>query len=137
MKDYESDKEDKYITYLGTNNLYGWAMTQYLPYGTFTWLSKIEIDEFDLNLVKENRSVGYITEAHLQYPSELHDLYNDYPVAPEKLEISEDMLSKYCSDIADKYGIKTGGVHKLVPNLGNKKNMLFITKIFDCICHQE
>ena len=30
------------------------------------------------------------------------------------------MLSKYCSDIANKYGIKVGGVHKLVPNLGNK-----------------
>ena len=47
---------------------------------------------------------------------------NDYPLAPEKLEISQNMLSKYCSDIADKYGIKIGGVNKLVPNLGNKKN---------------
>ena len=30
------------------------------------------------------------------------------------------MLSQYCSDIAKKYGIKVGGVNKLVPNLGNK-----------------
>ena len=30
------------------------------------------------------------------------------------------MLSKYCSNIADKYGIKIGGVNKLVPNIGNK-----------------
>ena len=30
------------------------------------------------------------------------------------------MLSKYCSDIADEYGIKIGGVNKLVPNLTNK-----------------
>ena len=30
------------------------------------------------------------------------------------------MLSKYCSDIADKYGIKVGGVNKLVPDLKNK-----------------
>ena len=30
------------------------------------------------------------------------------------------MLSKYCSDIADEYGIKIGGANKLVPNLGNK-----------------
>ena len=30
------------------------------------------------------------------------------------------MLSKYCIDIADKYGIKVGGVNKLVPNLGEK-----------------
>ena len=120
MKDYESDKEDEFIIYLDANNLYGWAMTQYLPYGGFKWLSKKEIDEFDLNLIKENSSTGYILEVDLEYPSELHDFHNDYPVAREKLEISQDMLSKYCFDIADKYGIKIGGVNKLVPNLRNK-----------------
>ena len=30
------------------------------------------------------------------------------------------MLSKYCSDIANKYGIKVGGMNKLVPNLRDK-----------------
>ena len=30
------------------------------------------------------------------------------------------MLSKYFKDIADCYGIKVGGVKKLIPNLGNK-----------------
>ena len=43
-----------------------------------------------------------------------------YPLAPEKLEISQNMLSKYSSNIANKYGIKIGRVNKLVPNLGNK-----------------
>ena len=41
-------------------------------------------------------------------------------MCPEKTEISSDMLSKYCSDIANKYGIKVGGVKKLVPNLRDK-----------------
>ena len=50
----------------------------------------------------------------------MHDLHNDYPLAPQKLKISQKMLSKYCSDVADEYGIKIGGVIKLVPNLGNK-----------------
>ena len=50
----------------------------------------------------------------------MHDLHNDYPLAPEKLEISQNMLSKYCSNIANRYEIKIGGVNKLVPNLGNK-----------------
>ena len=85
-----------------------------------TLKKKCLIDEFDLNLVKENSSMGYIPEVDLEYPSELHDLHNDYPLALEKLEISQDMLSKYCSDIADKYGIKIGGSNKLVPNLRNK-----------------
>ena len=120
-ENYVSSKENVFIMYLDANNLFGWAMTQYLPYGGFKWLSKKEIDEFDLNLVKENSSGGYILEVDLEYPSELHDFHNDYPLAPEKLEISQKMLSKYCSDIADKYGIKIGGVNKLVPNLRNKE----------------
>ena len=52
-------------------------------------------------------------------------MHNDYPLSPEKLDISQDILSKYCSDIAEKYGIKIGGVNKLVPNLGNKRKFLF------------
>ena len=55
-----------------------------------------------------------------EYPDELHELHNDYTLTPEKLEISHNMLSNYCSSIAGKYGIKTGGVNKLDPNLGNK-----------------
>ena len=120
-ENYDDDKESVFIMYLDANNLYSWAMTQYSPCGGFKWLSKKEIDEFDPNLVKGNSSVGYILEVDLEYPSELHNLHNDYPLAPEKLEISQDMLSKYCSNIADKYGIKIGEVNKLVPSLRNKK----------------
>ena len=47
-------------------------------------------------------------------------MHNGYPLAPEKLEISHNMLLNYCSSIAMRYGIKIGGVNKLVPNLGNK-----------------
>ena len=47
-------------------------------------------------------------------------MHNDYPLAPEKLKINHDILSNYCSNIANDYGIKIGSVNKLVPNLGNK-----------------
>ena len=77
-----------------------------------------------MNSVSENSSVGYILEAELEYPGELHDLHNDYPLAPEKLEITENMLSKYCSNIAHKYGIKICGVNKLFPNLDNKSCLI-------------
>ena len=49
-------------------------------------------------------------------------MHNDYPLAPGKLAVSSDMLSKYCKKIADKYEIKVGDVKKLIPNLGNKTN---------------
>ena len=47
-------------------------------------------------------------------------MHNDYPLAPEKLEISQNIFSKYCINIADEYGIKTGGANKLLPNLNGK-----------------
>ena len=71
----------------------------------------------------------------LKYPSELHELHNDYPLAPEKLEISQNMLSKYCFSIANEYETKIGGVNELVPNLGNKSKYVLITEMFRNICH--
>ena len=76
--------------------------------------------KFDVNAINENNSHGYILEVDLEYPDILHELHNDYPIAPEKLEISHDVLSKYCSNIANKLDIKDGGVNELVLNLGNK-----------------
>ena len=60
---------------------------QYLPYGRFKWLTKKEIGEFDLNSIGENSSIGYVLEVDLEYPVELHDLHDDYPLTPEKLVV--------------------------------------------------
>ena len=105
MEYYDSSKESKYIIYLDANNLYECAIVQKLLHSGFKWLSKKGIIDFclsatPLNSIIENSSVGYILKVDLEFPSELHDLHSDYPLAPEKLEISQNMLSKYCSDIA-------------------------------------
>ena len=109
-------------------------MSQYLPYSEYKCLNQKEIDRFDVNSIGEDSSIGYILEVDLNYPSELHSMYNDYPLAPEKLEISQNMLPKYCGNIADEYGIKIGGVNKLVPI---KVNMFYIIEFFSCIYHSE
>ena len=80
------------------------------------------VDGFDVNSISEKSPIGYFLEVDLEYSDELHELHNDYPLAPEKLAVSSDMLSKYCKKIADKYEIKVGDVKKLIPNLGNKTN---------------
>ena len=58
MECYDSSKENKYITYLDANNLYGWAMSQYLSYSGFKWLNQEEINRFDVNSIEENSSIA-------------------------------------------------------------------------------
>ena len=118
-KRYAKRDDNNCIMYWDANNLYGWAMIQSLPHSDFRWLSDKGINSFDLD-ISENSEIGYILEVDLEYPKELHDSHSDYPSCPEKIKISSNMLSKYCSDIADKYGIKVGGVKKLIPNLDGK-----------------
>ena len=93
MKCYDSCRESKYIIYLDSNNLYGWEMSQYLPYSGFKWLNWKEIDRFDADSICENSSIGYILEVDINHPDGLHELHSDYPLAPEKVEISQNMLS--------------------------------------------
>ena len=81
-------------------------MNQPLPYCDFNFPTKKEINEFCLNSISENSPIGYILVVDLKYCKELHDSYSDYPLCPEKIEISSNMLLKYCSDIANKYSIK-------------------------------
>ena len=102
------------------NNLYGWAMSEYLPYEGFKWLK--HFDEPDVMSINEKGPIGYLLEVDLEYSDKLHKLRNDYSLAPEKLAVSSDILSKYCKKIAEKYEIKVGDVKKLIPSLGNKTN---------------
>ena len=88
---------------------------KYLPYGGFKRLKNV--DEFDVMSVGEKSPIGYFLEVDLQYPHELHELCNDYPLAPEKLAVPR--LSNYCKKIADKQ-VKVGDVNKLIANFGNK-----------------
>ena len=102
------------------NNLYGWAMSEYLPYERFKWLKNI--DEFNVMSINEKSPIGHFLEVDLEYSDRLHKLHNDYPLGPEKLAVSSDMLSKHGKKIADKYEIRVADVKKLTPNLGNKSN---------------
>ena len=70
-------------------------MSEYLPYEGFKWLKNV--DKFDVMSIIECNSIeksriGYFLEVDLKYPDELHELHNDYPLAPEKLAVSSDML---------------------------------------------
>ena len=90
--DYDAKKPSTFISYLYMNNLYGWAMNEYLTYMGFKWLKNI--DGFDIMSISNKSPIGYFLEADLEYPEGLHELHNDFPLAPEKLTASNNMLSK-------------------------------------------
>ena len=121
MKKYDEKAPSKYIMYLDANNLYGWAMSQYLPTGSFRWLSEKQINKLDLAKKKDDSKKGITLEVDLEYPKILHDLHNDYPLAPEKIKVAKNMLSEYAKNIAKKFKVSSGLVNKLIPTLSNKE----------------
>ena len=121
MREYDEKAPSKYIMYLDANNLYGWAMSQYLPTGGFKWLTEKQINKINLAKYNEDSNKGLILEVDLEYPKELHDLHNDYPLGPEKIKVTDNMLSGYCKKIQNKFKISTGPVHKLIPTLCDKE----------------
>ena len=66
-----------------------------LPVGNFRFLDKTEIENFSHDSIAAHSSIGYIIECDLRYPDHLHEAHNDYPMAPENLTVTKDMLSPY------------------------------------------
>ena len=108
-KDYDKENPKNYIFYLDMNNLYGHGMSHHLPYGRFKRVKNMDKIKQKLMNIKSNSATGYILEADLEYPQKLHDIHNDYPLAPEKINIPKEWLSDY-------------SLQKLVSNLMNKNN---------------
>ena len=104
--------------YLDANNLYGYAMSKFLPTSGFKW---IDPKKFNLNKYTSNSSKCCVLEVVLQYSKELRESHNDYPLAPDKTKIKRKILPKYQLLIAEFYNIPIGNVKKLVPNFSDKE----------------
>lgn len=78
MKSYDKNESSKHIIDLDWNNLYEWAMNQYLPIRVFKWQTQDEIKKIDVNTIRKQNIDSCILEADPKYPEELHNLHNDY-----------------------------------------------------------
>ena len=119
--------------YYDANNLYGCAMSQYLPTGGFKWLTeeqvaKITID--DIMAIPKDGEIGFSFEVDLDYPKELHDLHNGFPFLPENLIAQEEWLSDYQKSLLG--GRKMGNDSKLIATLGPKKNYVLHYRLLQC-----
>ena len=52
MEEYDENAPSKYIMYLDANNLYDWAMSQYLPTGNFRWMTDKDTNKIHLGKYK-------------------------------------------------------------------------------------
>ena len=118
---YDKDKEHSYISYYDANNLYGHAMIQPLPCGDFQWEQERDIDAL-IDRYASNGERGCIVKCDLvfEYPEHLHDSHNDYPLAPERKLVAQEMLSPYASAMQEQLKIGNDTMEKLVPNLQGK-----------------
>ena len=78
--------------YLDTNNLYSHSMSQKLPTHSFKWMTKSMLNNWKKHLC--------ILEVDLSYPVELHNLHNEYPIAPKKFIINK--TEKRISNLSNK-----------------------------------
>ncbi|XP_033112614.1 uncharacterized protein LOC117113400 [Anneissia japonica] len=112
MDDHDETKPSTYGLDLDANNLYGCGMSEPLPVSDFVW---IDPDEYKMVLkTPADGKKGYFLEVDLEVPKELHDLFNDYPLAPEALTPRREWMSPYQLDLL---GDENPGMEKLVPNL--------------------
>ena len=87
---------NKYLLYLDANNLYGYSMSQKLPYKNFEWSNDLTLDKIQTGIYEVNISI----------PKELHYKFKDYPLAPEIKSIQENNLSEYQKYLNNKLNIK-------------------------------
>ena len=93
-------------------------MSKFPPTSRPKW---IDPRKFDSNKYSSNSSKRCILEADFNCPKELSELHNDYPLAPDKIEIKKEILFSYQLKISDFYKIPIGNVKKLMPNIFYKK----------------
>ena len=114
VEGYDPGQPSSHILYLDANNLYGWAMSQYLPTGGFRWVDDCEQLVKTIAEQSADSPEGYILEVDLEYPE-----HNSYPLAPERMVIQKEWMSEYQHNLLGVVVAPTE-VEKLVPNLRNK-----------------
>jgi hypothetical protein len=87
-----------FISYWDENNLYGNALRQLLPTSNFRWLTDHEIALIDWLNVDTEGDFGYVLKVDLSYPVNIHDITQDFPLAPEPANVTYDMFTPFMRD---------------------------------------
>ena len=101
----DNNKPVSHILGFDCNNLYGLSMSMKLPVDGFRWLTNAQLQSFDPLQIPEDSELGYFLEVDLAYPEQLHDTHNEFPLAPEKLDIPKEQWSEETKRLASLFGM--------------------------------
>ena len=146
MENFDPTKESSYLMYFDVNSLYSKAMCYPLPVGNFKWVTKkknqfirkkFKSEEYNF-FVECDIKYNFLVEGDDKYTEKLHDLHNDYPLAPEKMVIDDVFKDlPYCEEIRKKFKeeedivIGKSKAFKLVSTLTDKKNYIVHAKLLE------
>ena len=109
----------KKILYVDANKLYGWAMSEYLPYDEIKLDNNAELE--DILNTPDDSDIGYFIEVDLKYPDNIKEKTNNFPFAPVNQKINSDDFSDYIKEIKPDTYAQT---KKLICDWSDKKNYL-------------
>ena len=95
----DSEKPSSRIIYLDAKYLYGWAMSQPLPTGAFRWEEDSEQLAITIADHPADDPEGFILEVDLEYPEDLHNAHNVYPLSSERMVVQRKWMSEYQHNI--------------------------------------
>ena len=139
---YIESNENTKLLYIDANNLYGWAMSQYLPTGDFKKMQSFarschEAMQYDSTLMNEitedilntpdDNEFGYFIECDLEYPAEIKEKTENFPLCPYQTKADPNLFSEYMNSVKQPNYKPT---EKLMCDLTNKYNYMMHYRMF-------
>ena len=133
---FDPSKPTIYTDNLEANNLYGKAKSYPMSQSGFTWLIDQQWQEVDCLRQTEQQTTGYFVECDLEYPPELIDSHNEYPLALERVAVSTSVLRDKEVEVSSHYTRRVPQNEvKLLSSLLN--NVVYVTHYLNLKFYDE
>lgn len=108
-------------------SLYSYAMLQPLPIGNFVFLTKEDVAKFHFNHPQsKQRSYNFLLEVDLSCPLEYQDNHKKFPLCPNHIEITKDILSPFNKGLLKQHKCSATKSKKLTSNFFDKLNYIVL-----------
>ena len=117
VEGYDRGQPSSHILYLDANNLYGWAISQYLPTGGFRWVD--DCQQLAKTIAEQPADSPRATYLRWTWSTQRTYTTRTILLAPKRMVVQKEWMSEYQHNFLG-VGVAPTEVEKLVPNLRNK-----------------